>query len=252
MGGGFSEAMEQYTYGIMYQTEETHWWFVGRRNLILDQVAQFYRNRQNLRLLDIGCGTGIFVKFLDSYGEAFGLDISIDALSFCQKRGFSMLVQGSGLSIPFLDNTFDVLTANDLVEHLEDDVVGLKEFLRVLKPGGRAFIFVPAYQFLWSLQDEISHHKRRYTAKQLKEAIRVSGFELEKITYANTLLFPVIYTGRQVLKVLRRFREVETESDLHPSWSNKLLTGIFNLEVPILRHMKFPFGVSIMAVCKKP
>jgi SAM-dependent methyltransferase len=244
--------MEQYTYSIMYQTEETHWWFVGRRNIILDQVAQFYGDRNGLRLLDIGCGTGIFVKHLDSYGEAFGLDISLDALSFCRQRGFSRLIQGNGLFIPLSDNSFDIITANDLIEHLEDDVAGLKEFLRVLKPGGRAFIFVPAYQFLWSLQDEISHHKRRYTAGELRRAINASGFELERITYANTLLFPVIYAGRQALKVLRRFKEVQTENNLHPGWSNGILTGIFNLEVPILRRMRFPFGVSIMAVCKKP
>jgi ubiquinone/menaquinone biosynthesis C-methylase UbiE len=244
--------MEQYMYDVLYQIEETHWWYVGRRSLILDQIARFCQEQKELRLLDIGCGAGIFMKYLEQYGEVIGLDSSSDALHFCRQRNFSQLVRGEGLSLPFSENTFDILTANDLLEHLEDDTASLREFLRVLKSGGRLFLFVPAYQFLWSLQDEISHHKRRYTTRQLSRIIDAAGFKLESITYANTLLFPIIFAGRQVLKVLKHFKDIRTENDLHPGWANKLLANIFCLEVPILRRMRLPFGVSIIAVCQKP
>lgn len=243
--------MEQYTYEILYQVEENHWWFVGRRNVILDQIACFYQGQKNLRLLDIGCGTGIFVKSLSQYGEAIGLDISSDGLHFCQQRKIFQLVQGDGFSLPFSSDTFDILTANDLLEHIDDDTASLQEFLRVLKPGGRLFIFVPAFQFLWSLQDDISHHKRRYTSRQLSKTIEAAGFKLERITYANMLLFPVILAGRQALKVLRQFKEIKTENDLHPGWVNPFLTKIFCSELFLLRRMNFPFGVSLIAVCQK-
>jgi SAM-dependent methyltransferase len=243
--------MERYAYELMHQVEATHWWFVGRRTLILDQVAQRYRGQANLRLLDVGCGTGIFADSLNPYGQVTGLDLSPEALKFCRRRGSADFVQGDAVAIPFRDNTFDVITANDLVEHLEDDLGGLREFGRVLKPRGRAFIFVPAYQFLWSLQDEISHHKRRYTAGELTRVIGRSGLCVDRITYANTLLFPVVWGGRQALKVVRRFKPVQTENDLHPQAANGVLAAIFKCEAPLLRRVRFPFGVSILAVCQK-
>jgi len=244
--------MEQHAYEVMYRVEESHWWYVGRRNLILDQIAQFYGGKQGLRALDIGCGTGLFIEFLKRYGRVVGLDFSSDALEFSRKRGCSELVRGDGAVLPFGADTFDLLTANDLIEHLDDDVAALREFLRVLKPGGRAFVFVPAFQFLWSLQDEVAHHRRRYTSEEIRLVLKKAGFQVVRVTYANALLFPVVYVGRQVLKVMRRFKEYKTENDLHPGWANRPLTAILNLEVPILRRVGFPFGVSIIAVAQKP
>lgn len=244
--------MEKYTYHILYQVEQSHWWFVGRRSLILDQIARYYEGQKSLILLDIGCGCGIFMKDLAPYGEVVGIDLSAEALRFCQQRGLAHLIRGDAEMLPFSQNTFDLLTANDLLEHVEDDRRSLHEFFALLKPGGRLFVFVPAYQFLWSLQDEISHHKRRYTKRQLTQLIASAGFIPEYITYANTFLFPVVLVGRQVLKILRHFRDFETENTLHPRWSNALLMQIFCLERPILRRLSLPFGVSLLAVCRKP
>lgn len=246
------QAMEQYTYDILYQIEETHWWFVGRRHIILEQIGRFYHDQTGLDLLDIGCGTGIFMSSLKQYGHVIGLDLSPDALSFCKQRDSLCLVRGNGFSLPFTEKSFDFVTANDLLEHLDDDITSLREWLRVLKQGGRAFVFVPAYQFLWSLQDKISYHKRRYTLKQLSERIERAGFVLEWISYANMLLFPIIFAGRQALKLLQLVKDVKTENTLHPRWTNGLLTRIFCTEAFLLRRVRFPFGVSIMAVCRKP
>lgn len=244
--------MEQHTYPILYQVEESHWWFVGRRRIILDQLTRYYQGREQLVTLDIGCGCGIFMTRLARYGEVVGIDRSADALRFCQQRGLSQLIQADAEALPFSDNTFDVLTANDLLEHLDDDISSLRELFSLLKPGGRLFVFVPAYQCLWSLQDEISYHKRRYTKRRLTQVIASAGFSLEHITYANTLLFPVIWAGRQVLKIIRHFRDIETENTLHPKWSNAFLMRIFCLERPLLRRLSLPFGVSLLAVCRKP
>ena len=185
-------------------------------------------------------------------GTAEGVDISDEALQFCRKRGLENVRNADLLELPFAAETFDVVTALDVLEHLDDDTAALREFWRVLKPGGRAFIFAPAHRWLWSLQDEVSHHKRRYIARTLRDAVSKAGLEVERQTYVSTFLLPVIYLGRQWLKVRRRFRDFDTENDLHPKWSNGILRGIFQLEIPILRRTDMPFGASLLCVARKP
>lgn len=245
--------MELQVYENTYRNEQSHWWFVGRRTIVLDQIEQLYHGRTDLRMLDVGCGTGLNMQYLSKYGHITGVDLSPVALDFCRKRGHNQLVQAPIERLPFEDNSFDMVTALDIIEHLDDDVAGLSELQRVLKPGGRAVVLVPAYMFLWSLQDEVSSHKRRYVAPQFSSVTKRSGFEIERLTYTNSLLFPVIFGGRMALKVVRRYnKSIENENGLHPGWSNEILKTIFKAEAPILRKIDAPFGVSIMLVAKKP
>lgn len=244
--------MDLHTYEILYQTEATHWWLAARRNIVLDSIRQAYPGRHDLHILDAGCGTGLMLHELKPLGTAEGVDISDEALQFCRKRGLENVRNADLLDLPFPAEQFDVVTALDVLEHLDDDTGALREFRRVLKPGGRAFIFAPAHRWLWSLQDEVSHHKRRYVARTLRDAVTKAGLEIERQTYVSTFLLPVIYIGRQWLKVRRRFREFDTENDLHPQWSNGILRSIFQLEIPILRRTDMPFGASLLCVARKP
>ncbi len=215
--------MEQQLYENTYRSEQSHWWFVGRRTLILDQVRRWYPDRTDLAILDVGCGTGLNMKYLARYGQVTGADLSSTALNFCRARGHHRLIKAPVEHLPIPDNTFDMVSALDIIEHLDDDVTALREIHRVLKPGGRVFILVPAYMFLWSLQDEISSHRRRYVASQLQRAIVSAGLRVERLTYANTLLFPVILGGRMALKVRRRYtNSIQNENALHPRWSNSM------------------------------
>lgn len=244
--------MEQQLYENTYRSEQSHWWFVGRRTLVFDQLGRLYGARTNLNILDVGCGTGLNMKYLAQYGAVTGADLSSMALSFCRQRGHTRLINAPIEHLPLADNAFDLVTALDIIEHLDDDVAGLREIARVLKPGGRAVILVPAYKFLWSLQDEISSHRRRYIMRQLRAAITASGLAVERATYANTLLFPVVYAGRLALKVQRRRDPtIQNENGLHPQWSNEILKGIFKAEAPLLRRVNAPFGVSILAIARK-
>src|SRR4051794_31722278 len=127
--------MEQQVYEITYQSEQSHWWFVGRRTLAFDQIDQFYRDRHDLQIMDVGCGTGLNMKYLAKYGKVTGVDLSPTALSFCQARGHTRLIMAPLEQLPFADNTFDLVTALDIIEHLDDDLAGLNEIRRVLKPG---------------------------------------------------------------------------------------------------------------------
>jgi SAM-dependent methyltransferase len=244
--------LDLHTYEILYRTEETHWWLAARRSIVLDWIRQRYPGRHDLDMLDAGCGTGLMLQELKVLGMAEGVDISEEALQFCRKRGLENVRNADLMDLPFEDGRFDFVTALDVLEHLDDDTGALQEFRRVLKPGGRIFIFAPAHRWLWSLQDEVSHHKRRYVARTLREAVVSAGLEVERQTYVSTFLLPVIFLGRQWLKVRRRFREYDTENDLHPKWSNGMLRSIFQFEIPILRRTNMPFGASLLCVARKP
>ncbi len=244
--------MDLHTYEILYRSEATHWWLAARRNIVLDSIRQSYPGRHDLHFLDAGCGTGLMLQELLPLGTAEGVDISDEALQFCRRRGLENVRNADLLDLPFAAERFDVVTALDVLEHLDDDAGALREFGRVLKPGGRVFVFAPAHRWLWSLQDEVSHHKRRYIARTLRDAVSRAGLVIERLTYVSTLLLPVIFLGRQWLKVRRRFREFDTENDLHPQWSNGILRSIFQLEIPILRHTDMPFGASLLCVARKP
>ncbi|MFN2579050.1 MAG: class I SAM-dependent methyltransferase [Pyrinomonadaceae bacterium] len=243
--------MEQHTYSIMYEVEERHWWFVGRRRIIESFVTAVCREigKRKPRILDVGCGTGANLQMLAQHGACEGVDISGDALEFCRARGLSEVKQGAAESLPYEDASFDLVTALDVVEHLDDDVAGLKEMRRVLLPRGRALLFVPAFMFLWGVQDDISHHRRRYTANQLREKLRNAGLTVERITYANLSFFLPILIGR-VLMRLTGMRPA-SENNITVGGLNRVLGRIFGSEGWWLKRFRFPFGVSIVCVARR-
>jgi SAM-dependent methyltransferase len=245
------QEMQAHTYPIMYQVEGSHWWFVGRRRIIASFVKRIVQELkvQEPHLLDVGCGTGANLELLNEFGIAEGVDISTEALSFCRQRGLAAVKQGQAEDLPYSDSAFDVVAALDVVEHLDDDVAGLKEMYRVLKPGGAALLFVPAFMFLWGVQDDISHHRRRYTLSQLQDVVRKAGFEIERATYVNITFFLPILLGRLLMR-LTGYRP-ESENNLTIGFLNGLLGSIFGAEASVLGFMNFPIGVSAICVAKR-
>jgi SAM-dependent methyltransferase len=244
--------METDYFERLYGLEELHWWHATRRRLVLDQISRRYGASERLRVLDVGCGTGRLLAELDRHGLAVGLDLSDEALRFCRERGHERVLKGDLLRLPFPDGCFDVVTALDVLEHIEDHVGALRECARVLAPGGRMFIFVPAHRWLWSLQDEISHHVRRYTAPTLRSALQGAGLTVERLTYVNAFLLPVMMAGRLLLRVLLRFKQFDDENELHPGWSNGILSRVFGAEIRILRRGDLPIGASLLCVGRAP
>ncbi len=245
------QAMQEHTYSIMYQVEGAHWWFAGRRQIIASFVERICRDlgKANPRILDVGCGTGANLEMLSRFGVPEGVDVSADALAFCRARGLTNLIEGAAEDLPYPDQTFDLVTGLDLVEHLDSDLAGLREMHRVLRPGGRVLLFVPAFMFLWGVQDDVSHHRRRYTLRGLREVLTEAGFAVERSTYANITFFTPILLGRALMR-LTGFRP-ESENNLNVSALNGILAPILGFERHFLRRFNFPFGVSAICVARR-
>jgi SAM-dependent methyltransferase len=252
MNQQLAKEMEQHTYGIMNNVEDSHWWFVGRRAILESFLASINSKLQipnsKLSILDVGCGTGANLEMLKQFGDAEGVDVSDDALEFCRLKGLKVH-KGLAESLPFADESFDLVTALDVVEHLDDDIAGLKEMNRVLKPDGKTLIFVPAFMWLWGVQDDISNHRIRYTREQITERLNAAGFKIERATYANITFFLPILLGRFLMKITGI--KPESENNVNVSALNGIFGKIFSAEKYWLNKANFPFGVSIVIVAEK-
>ena len=243
--------MERDFYRRYFEIEDRHWWFVGRRAVFLRVLDRHYRPTapSDSTVLDVGCGTGTMLGHLARYGRTHGVDASAEAVSLCRERGVSGVVQADGVPLPFETASFNLVTALDVIEHVDDDVELLLDLRRVTRPGGMLLVSVPAYRFLWGPQDEISHHKRRYTASLLRERLLAAGWSLERLTYFNTLLFPPI----AAIRLLRRDQRGELRSDFEmtkPGRLNAVLARVFASEAPLVERADLPFGVSILGLAR--
>lgn len=246
--------MEPGFYKNYFEVERDHWLMVGRRNIIYDMIAKYsLKIPEKMRVLDFGCGSGYFVSKLAETGyQSYGLDISSEAVQFGQRQGIKNLAVMNSHKLNFDDGYFDCILAMDVLEHLEDESWAIKEIERVLAPGGIAIIMTPAFMFLWGVQDEVSHHYRRYRMPQLLNVVQQSGkLDIVHKSYFNTLLFFPI-TAVRLISGWFNIKHRVSDFDINNRFLNKIFFSIFNAERRFLRHMTFPFGVSILAVFKKP
>jgi ubiquinone/menaquinone biosynthesis C-methylase UbiE len=253
MSTALPQEMQQHTYAILDQAEGSHWWFVGRRAILecfLDEIASKLRDQNpTIRILDVGCGTGANLEMLSHYGEAEGVDVSDDALEFCRRKG---LVVKKGLveSLPYEDESFELTTALDVIEHLDDDIAGLQEMYRVTRPGGYSLFFVPAFMWLWGVQDDVSNHRIRYTRAQITKRICQAGYVVERATYANITFLAPILAGRLLMRLTGI--KPESENNINVSVLNGIFGKIFAAERHWLMRWSLPIGVSVVVVAKKP
>lgn len=237
-------------YRIFFQIQKKHWWFATKRNIILDTVLRYTNLQLSDKILDIGCGSGLMLNTLENIGNTSGMDMSDEAIEFSSEIFTGTIKKGSlPDDVPYPSDYFSLITALDVIEHIDDDLVSLKTIRNLLKSKGKAVITVPAYMSLWSHFDELNEHKRRYTLNELHQKLLLAGFEIEKISYYNTLLFPVVYIVRKLNNLLGR--NGSSDIDMPSSIMNSILKTIFGFEKFILRYCNMPFGVSILAVVKK-
>ena len=240
--------MQSHHYPILFQVEETHWWYVGRRRIIQSLVEKICTalNKANPRILDVGCGTGANLKMLAAYGKAEGVDISPQAVEFCGQRGLDSVKLGAAEQLPYENDSFELVTALDVIEHLDDDVAGLREMRRVLRRDGRLLLFVPAFMFLWGVQDDVSNHRRRYTLPRLLSAIKEAGFSVEWSSYANISFFLPVLVVRSVMRWLGL--RAATEYGINISLMNGPFAGCSPQSVSFLNAEDFRLGFQQFAL----
>jgi SAM-dependent methyltransferase len=246
--------VERDFYERYYELEDRHWWFVGRREVLLSVLAQRLGDQRDLSTLDFGCGTGTMAGHLARFGHVQAVDSDAEAVAFCRRRGLSEVRQMQGSILPFGDGEFDLVTSFDVLEHIEDDLAALRELRRVLKPGGTLLCAVPAFPFLWGIQDEISHHFRRYVRPQLRARLEGAGFNVIRVSHFNSILFPAIAAIRLTRRLLpsSTAKPLDSDFEVGPAWLNALLAKIFASEAVVVRTRDIPWGVSLLALCERP
>lgn len=236
-----------------HRLEEDYWLFKARRDVTL-KIIQKIGGKPDSKILDVGCAGGHLINFLKENGfkEIRGIDISREAINLCKKRGLRRVSVGDCLETRFKSNTFDIITADNVLEHLKDEEKALNEWNRILKEKGVLIIFVPAFNFLWSQHDEICQHYRRYSKVSLIKLLKKANFKIKKSSYWNFSLFP----PASLLKIFQRLflKRQKQKSDqlykLNPLL-NKILFFVLKFENWLLRKMNFPIGISVFVVARK-
>jgi SAM-dependent methyltransferase len=247
--------------------EDRHWWFATRTRAILAYLDRYVGSGKDRRILDVGCGAANMTHHLRHYGHVVGVDSNPRPLVVARQRGLEAY-EGRADDLPFGDEEFDLVALLDTVEHVPAEDKVFQECWRVLRspdpvagrPGGKLLVTVPAFMFLWSQNDVLNLHQRRYTAPELKAKLERHGFKIWRISYNNFFVFPLA----AALILLRRNRAepklasphldeeaYQVEMEPAPPLLNGLLTVLGQLEVVLLRRMNLPLGTSLIAIAEK-
>ena len=245
--------MEPSEYRAIYTVEDRHWWYVGMRAITEALVDTLYPGRTDLRILDAGCGTGAAVAYLSRFGMVTGCDVSSLALEFCRARGLTSLGQASVTALPYAPATFDLVTSFDVLYHraVGDTLNALREFRRVLRPGGRVLLRLPAYDRLRGRHDAVVHTARRFTTGALAGSLRETGFAIARLSYANTLLFPLAAAKRLLERRAPAHAPAHSDVTPNPAWLDAVLSRPLAIEAAWLRRRDLPFGLSVVALARR-
>ena len=239
--------MDSYVYQDLQELQEQHWWFRARRE-ILSEVIHSLALPANCDILEIGCGTGGNLSMLGGFGNVCGMEMHEEAAQYAQKiTGKDVRTGFLPGNIPF-EKKFDLICLLDVLEHIEDDEIAVRSLRRLLKPGGRTVITVPAYQWMFGRHDTLLHHFRRYSRKRLEVIFSNNNIEIEKLSYFNTLMLPIAIMAHITDTVTSG--EKCTGYETPAKWINYLFYQVFRLERFVICKLSTPFGCSLLLVSK--
>lgn len=246
-------AMEPSEYANIAHHDGRHWWYVGMRRLSLALLEEAYGDRRDLRILDAGCGVGGMARALSRFGRVTAVDYAPLAMHFAQQGSPLALSQANVLALPFPAATFDLVTSFDVLYHrsVDDAAQALRETRRVLRPGGRFLVRVPAYDWLRGRHDTAVHTERRYTAGGLAGLLAAAGFAVERLTYANTVLLPLAVAQRTAERLSRAGAMPQSGVSEVPGWLNTVFGGVLSAETRWLRTRSLPAGLSVVALARR-
>lgn len=245
---------------ILDLPEDRHWWF-ATRTWAIERWLRQATPRRDLNLLDIGCGAGNMIHHLSEFGRVQGIEVDPRPVKMAHARGYDVRQADATQRIPFSDASFDLVTALDVIEHVDDDAAILREAARVLRPGGLLLVTTPAFQFLWSHNDVLNAHKRRYTAGELARRVEAAGLRIRRVSYNFFLVFPVA-AGMLLLRKARgakadlsshHFEEDAYQVEMEPvsPGLNKLLRGVGAVEAALIEKVNLPVGTSLILLGEK-
>jgi SAM-dependent methyltransferase len=238
--------MEREVYEAMAEHDERHWWYRARRKVVAELIHRKVSLPKGARLLEIGCGTGHNLAMLGEFGTVDALEVDPVARGLAEKRlGHPVLSTPLPALEGIADDTYDMVAALDVIEHIPDDVAALEGIARILKPGGKLLMTVPAHRWMWSAHDVVNHHQRRYSKRSFMTLVDKSPLKLEAIGYLNSLLFPLAMAQRLASKVTGK-----ENADLAPPPEpiNQALERVFALERLAIGRFPLPPGLSLFAV----
>jgi SAM-dependent methyltransferase len=246
--------MEPNQYKYMFEVEDRHWWYAGNHENFMGLLRRENILKDGVQVLDAGCGTGKWLQLLKTSCRVneTGIDYNPLALELAKTRGHMNLCQGDINQKIFPDASFDLITSFDVIcnSNVDDDTV-MRNFHDSLKEGGHLLLTVPAYRFLLSKHDAVVHQNKRYRRKQIKRLMESHGFEIVRLTFCVSLLFPFALI-RRIFGNLKPAREADhNEVKMPATWVNNLFLMVMKIENYLLRLMSMPFGLSVMVLAKK-
>lgn len=244
-------------YDTMYRVEERYWWYRGMRRIARSVAPTLYRLAPGARLLDVGCGTGANLADMappSGSVRGIGVDVSIEALRLCRRRGLEHLVRGSAENLPFRNGVFSGVSCRDVLHSVPDDGRALREIARIASPDATVYLTAAALRAFAGEQDVATHGLRRYSAPELRRKAEAAGLSVERSVYANFLLSPGVFLVRRLRALVLPRRDpaaVRSEFHLVPGFLNAALAALFGLEAALLPRVRFPFGVSALLIGSK-
>jgi SAM-dependent methyltransferase len=253
--------MQQDYYKEYYILERSHWWFTAREKIIVNYIKKLIRKNDlpssKLNILNVGCGPGRTSEFLSNFGNVTSIEYDKFCCDFVKEHTDLNIINGSITELFFENNTFDLVCAFDVIEHVEDDQLAVKELKRVTKLNGLVLITVPAFMSLWSHHDVINHHFKRYKENEI-DLLFKNNNDGKKLfsSYFNFILFLPIFTVRQLSNLFKLDKKRPgSGSDFETfkvGFMNQILYKIMSFESNFLNNnVKLPFGVSIIYNWKK-
>lgn len=242
--------MERKVYEQMAKLDSRHWWFTARRRILDELIRRVVRPPSNARILEVGAGTGHNLAMLERFGNVEASELDSVARQLASERLGREVKKAAlpDLSM-FPSDSYDMIALLDVLEHVPDDKGSLDAILKRLKPGGALLLTVPANPWMWSAHDVAHHHHRRYRKSEISTLARNAGFEIELLSPFNSLLFPPIAAVRAMGKLTGK----DDSDDAMPGdLVNKTLDTVFGLERSLIGRVPMPFGVSLVAVLRRP